>query len=125
MTPEGPSHRAARTHEDSPHVYIGARPTMTYVFQVVAQLNSGAGPVLVKARGATISKAVDVVEVIRRRLLPGDVAVGAIEIATERLTNRDGRGTNVSSITIPLTRTSPPPPVPPNPPVLETKPGPT
>ncbi len=86
---------------------------MTYAFQVVAQLNSGADPVLVKARGAAIGKAVDVIEVIRRRLLPNEVAVGTIEIGTERLTNRDGRDANVSSITIPVRRTTPVPPMPP------------
>jgi DNA-binding protein len=98
-------------------VYIGLKPTMTYVFQVITQLNSGAGPVLVKARGNAIARAVDVVEVIRRRFLEGQVAVGAIAIGTERLTNHGGRDANVSSISIPLTRTTPvpvaPPPTPP------------
>lgn len=90
-------------------VFIGLKPTMTYVFQVVTQLNSGAGPVVVKARGNAIAKAVDVVEVVRRRFLAGQVDVGPILIDTERLTNRDGREANVSSIAIPVTRTGPPP----------------
>ncbi|MGI0071465.1 MAG: DNA-binding protein Alba [Thermoplasmata archaeon] len=90
-------------------VFIGLKPTMTYVFQVVTQLNSGASTVVVKARGNAIAKAVDVVEVVRRRFLEGQVEVGAIAIGTERLVNRDGRDANVSSISIPLTRTGPPP----------------
>ncbi|MCI4336064.1 MAG: DNA-binding protein Alba [Thermoplasmata archaeon] len=94
-------------------VYIGTKPVMTYVFQVVAQLNSGAGPVVVKARGNAIGKAVDVVEVVRRRFLENQVALGSIAIDTERLTNRDGRDANVSSIAIPLRRTTPIPPAPP------------
>jgi archaea-specific DNA-binding protein len=89
---------------DGATVYIGPRPTMSYVFQVVAELNSGAGPVVVKARGAAIAKAVDVAEVVRRRFLEGQVGVGPVTIGTERLTNRDGREANVSSITIHLTR---------------------
>jgi DNA-binding protein len=99
-------------------VYIGPRPTMSYVFQVVAELNSGAGPVVVKARGAAIAKAVDVAEVVRRRFLEGQVGVGPVTIGTERLTNRDGREANVSSIAIHLTRLGapalprPPPPGP-------------
>jgi len=88
-------------------VFIGLKPTMTYVFQVVTQLNSGAGPVVVKARGNAIAKAVDVVEVVRHRFLEGQVELGPIAIATERLVNRDGREANVSSIAIPLTRTGP------------------
>jgi archaea-specific DNA-binding protein len=95
--------------ERGPVVFIGLKPTMTYVFQVVTQLNSGAGPVVVKARGNAIGKAVDVVEVVRRRFLEGHVDIGPITIDTERLTNRDGREANVSSIAIPLTRTGPAP----------------
>ena len=97
-------------------VYIGLKPTMTYVFQVVTQLNSGAGTVVVKARGNAIGKAVDVVEVVRRRFLEGHVAIGGIVIDTERLVNRDGREANVSSIAIPLNRTGPVPPTPAEPP---------
>jgi DNA-binding protein len=93
-----------------PIVFIGLKPTMTYVFQVVTQLNSGAGPVVVKARGNAIGKAVDVAEVVRHRFLEGQVEVGPISIETERLTNREGREANVSSISIPLTRTGPPGP---------------
>ena len=95
--------------DDGITVFIGLKPTMTYLFQVVTQLNSGAGPVVVKARGNAIAKAVDVVEVVRRRFLVGQVEIGPILIDTERLTNRDGRDANVSSIAIPVTRTGPPP----------------
>lgn len=93
-----------------PTVYIGLKPTMTYVFQVVAQLNSGPDPVLIKARGNAIAKAVDVAEIVRRRLLKDHVELGEIGIDTERLVNHDGREANVSSITIPMRRTSPPGP---------------
>ncbi|HXW67126.1 MAG TPA: DNA-binding protein Alba [Thermoplasmata archaeon] len=93
-------------------VFIGLKPTMTYVFQVVTQLNSGAGEVVVRARGNAIAKAVDVVEVVRRRFLEGQVAVGSISIGTERLVNREGRDANVSAIAIPLIRTGPAPAAP-------------
>jgi DNA-binding protein len=107
-------------------VYIGLKPTMTYVFQVVTQLNSGAGPVLVKARGNAIARAVDVVEVVRHRFLEGQVDVGPITIGTERLTNHGGRDANVSSITIQVLRTTPVPTVPAAAPVPvpPSKPGP-
>ncbi len=94
---------------DGPLVYIGQKPTMTYVFQVVTQLNAGPGPVVVKARGNVISRAVDVVEIVRRRYLENQVEVGSIQIDTERLVNREGREMNVSSITIPLQRIGAPP----------------
>jgi DNA-binding protein len=91
-------------------VFIGTKPTMSYVFQVVAQLNSGAGAVVVKARGSVISRAVDVVEVVRRRFLEGQVEVGPVTIDTERLVNRERREVNVSSIAITLRRKGPLPP---------------
>jgi len=104
-------------------VYIGLKPTMTYVFQVVAQLNSGADPVVVRARGNAIAKAVDVVEVVRHRFLEGQVEVGRISTDTERLTNRDGRDANVSAISIPLSLVGPAPtarpPTPGSPPTPE------
>jgi len=103
----------SRDGEAGATVFIGQKPTMTYVFQVVTQLNSGAAPVVVRARGNAIARAVDVVEVVRRRFLEGQVEVGRISIDTERLVNREGRDANVSAISIPLTRTVPPPASPP------------
>jgi archaea-specific DNA-binding protein len=112
--------RAARGPEADPPgatVFIGLKPTMTYVFQVVTQLNSGTAEVVVRARGNAIGKAVDVVEVVRRRFLEGQVELGPIAISTERLTNKDGRDANVSAIAIPILRVAPAPaatgPVPP------------
>ena len=105
MRPEAPSRGPP---EVGTTVYIGTKPTMTYVFQVVAQLNSGPGPIVVKARGNAIAKAVDVVEVVRRRFLERQVEIGRIVLDTERLVNREGREANVSSIAIPLSRTVPP-----------------
>ena len=102
-----PAPRAPPAPPGGATVFIGPRPTMSYVFEVVAQLHSGAGPVVVKARGLAIAKAVDVVEVVRNKFLTGEVLVGAIRIETERLTNRSGRDTNVSSIAIPLERSAP------------------
>jgi archaea-specific DNA-binding protein len=107
--------RSARGPEaDAPGttVFIGLKPTITYVFQVVTQLNSGAAEVVVRARGNAIAKAVDVVEVVRRRFLEGQVELGAIAITTERLTNHDGREANVSAIAIPIRRVGPPPEAP-------------
>jgi DNA-binding protein len=112
-----PEREPAGTPGGGVTVFIGTKPTMTYVFQVVAQLNSGASPVVVKARGNAIGKAVDVAEVVRHRFLEGQCDVGPVHIDTERLKNHDGRDANVSSIAIHLTRTGPiPKPAPPTPP---------
>jgi DNA-binding protein len=89
-----------------PVVYIGTKPVMTYVFEVISQLNSGVDDVRIKARGNAISHAVDVAEVARRhKLMEGKVKIKGVSIGTERLVNRAGRETNVSTIEIMLART--------------------
>jgi DNA-binding protein Alba len=84
-------------------VYIGKKPTMNYVLAVVTQFNSGKAEVVVKARGRSISRAVDVAEIVRNRLVPGS-RVRDVRIATEKLTGEDGRTASVSSIEIFLTK---------------------
>jgi DNA-binding protein len=63
---------------------------------------SGQETVLVKARGRSISTAVDVVEVLRNRFMPS-VEVGGISIGTEQLQSEDrSTPSNVSTIEITL-----------------------
>lgn len=80
-------------------VYIGKKPTMNYVLAVVTHFNSGDGEVVVKARGRSISRAVDVAEIVRNRFLPGS-KVKDVRIATETLKGEDGRTSSVSAIEI-------------------------
>lgn len=84
-------------------VYIGKKPAMNYVLAVVTQFNSGSNEVVVKARGRSISRAVDVVEIVRNRFMQ-DAKVKDIQISTEELTGDEGRTTNVSSIEIFMTK---------------------
>ena len=86
-----------------PTIYIGKKPTMNYVLAVVTQFNSGSGEVTVKARGRSISRAVDVAEIVRSRFVPGS-RVRDVRISTEKLTGEDGRPASVSSIEIYLTK---------------------
>ena len=80
-------------------VYIGKKPTMNYVLAVATQFNSGSADVIIKARGKSISKAVDVAEIVRNRFIQ-EAKVDDIQITTEVLENDDGRSSNVSSIEI-------------------------
>ena len=84
-------------------ILVGSKPTMSYVMAVVTEFNDSGDDVVVKARGRMISKAVDAVEVVKNRFLY-DAEVTDIKINTERITNDDGRTSNVSSIEIYLTR---------------------
>ncbi len=86
-------------------VLIGRKPVMNYVLACITLFHGGAEEVNVKARGRAISRAVDVVEIVRRRFLP-DVKVKDIGIGTEQLAPTEGGGTptNVSTIEIKLTK---------------------
>ncbi|MCK4367739.1 MAG: DNA-binding protein Alba [Thermoplasmata archaeon] len=80
-------------------VYIGRKPTMNYVLAVVTQFNAGSDDVIIKARGRSISRAVDVAEIVKNRFVQG-AKITDIQISTEQLTGEEGRTANVSSIEI-------------------------
>lgn len=84
-------------------VYIGKKPTMNYVLAVVTQFNSGSEEVVIRARGRSISRAVDVAEIVKNRFVP-DSKVKKIQISTEKMTGEEGRTANVSAIEIFLTK---------------------
>jgi DNA-binding protein len=86
-------------------VLIGKKPIMNYVLACITLFHAGAKEVSVKARGKAISRAIDVVEVVRRRFLP-DVKIKRIGIGTDQLAGQEeGSGlTNVSTIEITLER---------------------
>jgi DNA-binding protein len=57
---------------------------------------------VLKARGRSISTAVDTAEIVRNRFVV-DAKLKDITIGTESVTNEEGRTSNVSSIEIVLT----------------------
>ena len=82
-------------------VLIGKKPLMAYATAIVMQANTGGGDISVKARGRAISKAVDVVEVVRRRFFEGKLEVTDVLIGTETIAS-EGQSRNVSTIEIKL-----------------------
>ena len=84
-------------------IYIGTKPVMNYVLAVVTQMNGGNSEVILKARGRSISRAVDVAEIVRNRFIT-DVELGSIYISTEEVSNREGLNSNVSAIEIQLNK---------------------
>jgi DNA-binding protein len=84
-------------------IYVGKKPPMSYVLAVVTQFNgNGSKEVIIKARGRSISTAVDTAEIVRNRFVT-NANVKDIIIGTESVTNEEGRDSNVSSIEINLT----------------------
>jgi DNA-binding protein len=76
---------------------------MSYVLAVVTQFNgNGSKSVVLKARGRSISTAVDTAEIVRNRFVT-NAKLKDIKIGTESVTNEEGREKNISSIEIILT----------------------
>ncbi len=71
---------------------------MSYVMAVMTQLGSNQQEVHVRARGQSINKAVDVVEIVRNRFVK-DLKYG-VTFETASLQNRENRQVNVSVIDI-------------------------
>jgi len=82
-------------------VYIGRKPAMSYVMAVLATFNNQ-DTVEIKARGRSITTAVDVAEITRNRYLEG-LAKPRITIDTEKLSDGDSTR-NVSCMTIKLSK---------------------
>jgi archaea-specific DNA-binding protein len=82
-------------------VFVGKKPTMSYVLAVITQFSSGASEVHLKARGKSISMAVDVAEVVKNRF--SNSVKNIVEIGTERVQGDRGE-LNVSTIEITLSK---------------------
>jgi len=82
-------------------VFVGKKPTMSYVLAVVTQFGDGMTEVHIKARGRSISKAVDVAQIVKNKFVK-DVEVANVEIGTDKVTSEDGKELNVSTIDITL-----------------------
>ena len=83
--------------EDDSKVFIGNKRSMNYVMAAMVVLNNK--PVKLLARGRSISRAVDVAEILINNFSKGS-SYGEIKIDTEEIENDDGSKSNVSSIEI-------------------------
>lgn len=83
-------------------VFIGRKPTMSYVLACMTMFQRGSTEVTLKARGRAINTAVDVAEIMRNRFMT-DLEVKAIEIGTDVVPRPEGQS-NVSTIEITLTK---------------------
>ena len=85
-------------------VFIGRKPTMSYVMAVLTQLNEkGQTEIRIRARGRAISTAVDVAEIVKNRFMK-ELAYKDIKIGTEELENENKEKMNVSTIDLVLGR---------------------
>lgn len=94
------SRKDRKTGRDENVVFVGKKPTMSYVLAVITQFSDGNSEVFVKARGRSISTAVDVVEVVKKKFMQGLKC--EIETDTEVITDERNQRINVSTISAKL-----------------------
>lgn len=83
-------------------VLVGKKPTMSYVLAAVTQFSDGLNKIHIKARGRSISRAVDVAEVVRNRFVQD--AKTDVQIGTQEITDDNNNKINVSTINIILSK---------------------
>ncbi|MBT4870949.1 MAG: DNA-binding protein Alba [Candidatus Diapherotrites archaeon] len=84
--------------EEGYFVYVGKKGVMAYVLAVITQFSEGAKEVRVKARGKSISRAVDVLEIVKSK--SEEIKLEAINTSTEEVETDDGRPLKISAIEI-------------------------
>lgn len=83
---------------------MGRKNVMNYVLAVITQLNQeGHDHVNVVARGQSISRAVDVTQIVKNKFNL-QTRVASIELGTETFTNESGKPSKVSTIRITIAK---------------------
>ena len=95
---------------DSPHsneerdvIFVGIKPIMTYVSATLTQLSTRP-TVTIKARGKRITQAVDVSQMIVKRMDSVGYFVSDVRISSDSLTSQDGKQRNVSTMEIDISK---------------------
>ena len=81
-------------------IFIGKKSAMNYVMACFTVIQSGSKNLIIKARGKSISKAVDVLEILKNRFIKDKIKEVNIATGTDNIESED-RGTfNVSTLEI-------------------------
>ena len=103
-SPKTPKKTIKKSTKKPDVIFIGNKPPMSYVLAIITAFSSNSiNEITLKARGRSISTAVDAAEITRRRFLK-DLTVIAIGIGTEEMPPREGenRARMVSTMEIKL-----------------------
>lgn len=92
-----------RSNKPNNEIFIGKKPLMTYVTATLVQL-ANEPTVVIKARGKSITRAVDVAQIIVKRMDTLGYKIGPIKLGSEAVQSEDGRTRNVSTIDVPISR---------------------
>lgn len=84
-------------------VFIGKKPILTYLNATLTLL-ANEPTVTIKARGRSIVTAVDVSQMIVKRMSAMGYKVSGVRIFSERLESKDGKERNVSTIEVDVSK---------------------
>jgi archaea-specific DNA-binding protein len=84
-------------------IFVGIKPIMTYVTATLTQLSTQPF-VTIKAMGQRITQAVDVSQMIVKRMNTVGYKIKDVRIASDSLQSQDGKTRNVSTIEIDITK---------------------
>src|SRR3990170_2888918 len=97
------STNSVRQNKPSNEIFIGKKPLMTYVTATLVQL-ANEPVVVIKARGLSITRAVDVAQIIVKRMDTLGYKIGEVKLGSEQMQSQEGRTRNVSTIEIEVSR---------------------
>jgi DNA-binding protein len=92
---------AIMANEDN-FVIVGQKSTMNYVVACVTLFNTGINVIKVKARGRSISTAIETVEMLRKAFIKG-LKINNIDIGSQTF-EKMGKTRTISTIEITLTK---------------------
>ena len=89
--------------EDRDTIFVGTKPIMNYVSATLTQLSTR-HTVTIKARGKRITQAVDISQMIVKRMDLVGYVISDVRISSSSLTSQDGKQRNVSTMEIDLSK---------------------
>ena len=84
-------------------IFIGTKPILSYVSATLTQLSTRPS-ITIKARGKRITQAVDVSQMIVKRMDTVGYVISDVRISSDSLTSQDGKQRNVSNMEIDITK---------------------
>ena len=94
-----------KSHQTHNTIFIGTKPIMSYVTATLTQLAS-LSIVTIVARGKRITQAIDVSQMIVKRMNEVGYQISDVRISSDSLVSKDGQKRNVSKIEIDLKNTT-------------------
>jgi DNA-binding protein len=84
-------------------IFVGKKPVMSYVTATLVQI-ANENTVTLKARGKSIVKAVDVAQIVEKRMGSMGYKIKAVRIGSESMQSQEGKVRNVSTIEIEIAK---------------------